>query len=223
MRNALRWFLYQFFQTLTRLKVSGIENIPTAGGCLITINHLGIVDGPLIFSLLQRDDVTGLVALKHEKNPVIRFIVENANGIWIDRDQIDMQAVKAARQHLKNGGVLGIAPEGTRSRAHALLPAKPGVAFLADKSDAVIVPTAIMGSENALHKIFSLQRPQIQVQFGKPFKLAPLSRQQRGPDLIRNTEEIMCQLAALLDPPYRGAYAHHNRLDELLHEKSLPK
>ena len=142
MRKLIRKVLYILFRILTRLTVTGVENIPAEGGCLVTGNHLGIIDGPLYYCLIPRDDAVGLVALKHRNNPVIRFIVETADGIWIDRTRTDFGALKKARAHLKNGGLLGIAPEGTRSDTHALIEAKPGVAFLADKSNATIVPLA---------------------------------------------------------------------------------
>jgi len=220
MRNMLRWVLYIFFRVLTRLRVTGIENIPMVGSCLLTGNHLGIIDGPLIFCLIQRDDATGLAALKHRKNPAIRFVVETAGGIWIDRTRTDFKALKEARAYLKNGGLLGLAPEGTRSDNHALIQAKPGVAFLADKSNASIVPTAITGSENALKKILTLQRPRVHVRFGEPFTLPPLDRNDRDTALERNTDEIMCRIAALLPAAYRGVYADHPRLIELLEEKA---
>lgn len=216
MRNFLQRALKIFFRVLTRLKVTGIENIPLEGGCLLTGNHLGIIDGPLIFCLLPRDDATGLAALKHKRNPFIRLLVDAAGGIWIDRTRTDFQALKEAHAHLKNEGLLGLAPEGTRSDHHALIQAKPGVAFLADKSDPLILPVGITGSENSLKKILTLQRPQIYVHFGEPFKLSPLDRKSRETSLLRNTDEIMCRIAALLPKAYRGVYADHPMLMELL-------
>jgi 1-acyl-sn-glycerol-3-phosphate acyltransferase len=218
MRQTLRWALYLLFRLLTRLTVTGIENIPKEGGCLLTGNHLGLVDGPLIFSLIPRNDATGLVALDHRKNPVIRFIVEGAGSIWIDRSRSDFGALKQARQHLKAGGLLGIAPEGTRSRTGALIEAKPGVAFLADNSGAVILPVATTGSEVSLKKIFTLHRPKIQVRFGQAYRLPPLDRKDKDEALKRNTDEIMCRIAAMLPEKYRGVYAHHPRTQELLKE-----
>jgi 1-acyl-sn-glycerol-3-phosphate acyltransferase len=216
MRRLLRTGFYILFRLLTRLSVIGRNNIPMRGGCLLAGNHLGIVDGPLIFCLIKRNDATGLVALDHKKNPVIRFVVENAQGIWINRDETDFQALKQARLHLKNGGLLGISPEGTRSKDHQLIQAKSGVAFLADRSEAVIVPMAITGTENSLKKVLTLQRPRITIRFGEPFCLPPLDRKDRDASLRQNTDEIMCHIAALLPEKYRGYYENHPRLIELL-------
>ncbi len=216
MRRLLRNLLYALFRLLTRLTVEGRDNIPLTGACLLVSNHLGIIDGPLIFCLIRRDDATGLVALDHKSNPVIRFVVETAEGIWIDRHRTDFRALKQARSFLRRGGLLGVAPEGTRSRTHALIEAKPGVAFLADKSSTAVLPMAVTGSEGALKKMFTLQRPRVTVRVGRPFYLPPLERSDRDGSLQRNTDEIMCRIAALLPPAYRGVYAGHPRLAALL-------
>lgn len=216
MRRTLRWVLYLLFRLLTRLTVLGVENIPAEGGCLLTGNHLGLIDGPLIFCLIPRNDATGLVALKHKANPFIRFIVDGADGIWINRSRTDFGALKKARTHLKSGGLLGIAPEGTRSPTGAMIQAKPGVAFLADKTGAVILPEATIGSEVSLKKIFTFQRPKVQVRFGQPYQLPPLDHQDKDEAMRRNTEEIMCRIAAMLPESYRGFYGDHPRTLELL-------
>jgi 1-acyl-sn-glycerol-3-phosphate acyltransferase len=216
MRRLLRTALCVLFRLLTRLTVEGRERIPTTGSCLLVSNHLGIIDGPLVFSLISRDDATGLVALDHKSNPIIRFVVETADGIWIDRERTDFRALKQARNFLKRGGLLGVAPEGTRSHTQSLIEAKAGVAFLADKSGAVVVPMAITGSEHALKKMFTLQRPKVTVRVGRPFHLPPLARDDRDGSLQRNTDEIMCRIAALLPEAYHGVYAGHPRLGQLL-------
>ena len=223
MRNLLRHFLYIFFRILTRLTITGVKDIPLTGSCLVTINHLGIIDGPLVFCLLQREDATGLVALKHKEHPVIRFVVEIANGIWIDRTRTDFRAMMKACNYLKEGGLLGVAPEGTRSDSHTLIKAKPGVAFLAYKSNAVLVPVGITGSENALRKILTLQRPKVKVTFGKPYRLPRVARKDRDASLQRNTDEIMCRIAALLPETCRGFYADHPLLRALAGEDAADR
>ena len=109
-----------------------------------------------------------------------------------------------------------MAPEGTRSRTRSLIQAKTGVAYLADKAGVPVVPVAITGTEKAVSTFFRLRRPPIQIRFGKPFCLQPSERHARGSSLDQNTDEIMCRIAALLPPEYRGVYAGHPRLQELL-------
>ena len=138
------------------------------------------------------------------------------DGIWIDRDNPDIHALKEARSYLKEGWLLGIAPEGTRSVTHALIEGKQGVAFLADKMQGLIVPVGISGTEGGLGRMFTFQRPKFNLIVGEPFRLPALDRKNRDASLQQNTDEIMCRIAALLPPKYRGVYAKHPRLKELI-------
>jgi 1-acyl-sn-glycerol-3-phosphate acyltransferase len=214
-KPILKLIFSVFFRLLARLNVEEIENLPEEGGYLLATNHLSILDAPLAYVSLDRYDLTALVAKKHQKNPPLRWLINAIGGIWLNRDEADTRALRSAQAHLKSGGVLGIAPEGTRSPTHSLLPAKTGVAYLADRSQVPVVPMAIIGSERALPKMLTLRRPRITIRFGKPFYLPPLNRKTRDQDLKRNTDEIMSHIANLLPPGYRGVYANHPRVLEL--------
>ncbi len=204
------------FFLLTRVHVQGKENIPSQGGYIAAANHLSVIEVPLVYCLLNRDDTSGLVAKKHQNNPLFRWLGNAIKGIWINREEIDTRALRAARDHLKGGGVLGIAPEGTRSQTGALIKAKTGVAFLADQASVPILPVGVSGTWQITKKILTLQRPKINVNFGELFTLPPIDRKERDTGLNRNTDEIMCRIAALLPPENRGAYAEYPRVHELL-------
>lgn len=143
-------------------------------------------------------------------------------GIWLNRQEIDTSALRAARDHLKAGGVFGLAPEGTRSGTGALIQAKTGVAFLVDQARVPILPVGVSGTWRIANEIFTLRRPRITVRFGEPFTLPPIDRSERDAGLNSNTDEIMCRIAALLPPEYRGVYADHPRVLELLDKYSEP-
>ncbi len=215
LRNLIRFILGLLIRLLTRVTVIDIDNVPQKGGYIIAINHLGILDPALVFVLAPRKDTTALVAKKHQKNPLLRWIVDSIGGIWLNRDDPDAPAIRNACRYLQNGGILGISPEGTRSPDGALIPAKTGVAYLADLARVPIIPVAITGTHNGLRRAFTLQRPRITLRFGRPFILDPVRRSSRNADLRRNTDEIMCRLAAMLPPEYRGVYVDHPRLIEL--------
>ncbi|MGB9586325.1 MAG: lysophospholipid acyltransferase family protein, partial [Anaerolineales bacterium] len=192
MRNILRIILKILFRLLTRIEVSGLENLPKSGGCILATNHLSRLDPPLLFVLIDRPDLTALAADKYQRYPFFREVINAVNGIWIHREDADFHALKAARDYLIQGGMLGIAPEGTRSKTGGLLPGKAGVAYLADKAAVPVVPVAIYGTEGAVPKMFLLKRPKLVVQFGKPLRFPPIPRQERERALQQNTDEIMC-------------------------------
>ncbi|MFU8773233.1 MAG: lysophospholipid acyltransferase family protein, partial [Anaerolineales bacterium] len=124
------------FRLLARVSVEGKKNLPKDEGYILATNHLSILDAPLVYISLDRYDLTALVAKKHQKNPLLRWIINEIGGIWLNREEADSRALRSAQAHLKDGGVLGIAPEGTRSPNHSLLPAKTGVAYIADRTKA---------------------------------------------------------------------------------------
>jgi 1-acyl-sn-glycerol-3-phosphate acyltransferase len=221
MSNLIRIIIRGLFNALTRVRIQGIENVPKTGGCLLAVNHLSLLEPPLVFGLIKRDKITALVAKKYRQKLFFRWLIRAVDGIWINREETDFQALREALAFLKDGGALGIAPEGTRSHTGALIKAKTGVAYLADKAGVPVVPVAVAGTDTAFAKLKRLKRPHIEIKFGKPFHLPLVQRSTRAEDLQRNTDEIMCQLAALLPPAYRGVYADHPRLKELLQAEPL--
>ncbi len=215
-RRWLQRVLRFLFHLLTRVEVHGWERIPSQGGAILAVNHLSRLDPPLIFVLCERDDLTALVAEKYRRLPFYRQLIDTVDGIWINRFAPDARALRRALRHLRQGGLLGVAPEGTRSPTQALIPAKPGVAYLAAMADVPVVPIAIYGTERWWRALLRLRRATIHVRVGRPFRLGPIPRQQRDAWLRAKTDEIMLRIAAMLPPSYRGVYAEHPELPRYL-------
>lgn len=215
-RKIVHTFARLIFRLFSRVTVTGLDNLPVKGSAILAVNHLSIIDAPLVFAIVPRPDLTALVAKNHRKNLFLRLVVNAVNGIWINRDEADSQAVRAARDHLKGGGMLGIAPEGTRSHTGELAPAKTGVAYLANLARVPIIPVAVTGTYKGIQQILMLRRPRFHVNIGKPFELPPIDRKDRDQALQLHTEEIMSQIAVMLPSIHRGAYGEHPRTKELL-------
>ena len=134
----------------------------------------------------------------------------------------DFAAIRASVECLKNGNVLGIAPEGTRSRTAQMIEGKSGIALIAEKTHSLIVPVALAGSESTFTKLFPLRRPHITIRIGSAFSLPPLPGESQGRDeaLKADTDEIMCRIAAQLPEENRGVYGEYPRLKELLAEQA---
>lgn len=203
---------------LARVNVEGIENLPATGGYIVVANHLGRMDIPLVYYLLKRDDVILLVAEKYRQYGIVRWLVKRLNALWLDRFSADFKALRQTLDRLNAGGVLVIAPEGTRSPTGALIEGKAGAGYLAAKSGLPLVPVAVTGTEDKLVKsqLKRFKRLKINVRVGKPFQLLFSSGRNREALLRNATDEIMCQIAALLPEAYRGVYSGHPRLNELL-------
>ena len=206
---------------LTKFQVVNPELIPPEGGLLMTSNHLSRLDTPLLMAMTDRTDLVAIVARKYEKKPFFKWILEKIGTIiWMDREKIDFNALREVLSVLRKGNVIGIAPEGTRSHgAVGLLEGKQGAAVIAAQASVPILPVGIIGSDKIYAHWMKLRRPPITIRTGKPYVLPEMDPHDRQAWLSENTDEIMCRIAALLPPEYRGFYANHPRLQELLAEE----
>ncbi len=215
-----RFLVRLLYRLIARIEVVGAEHIPAAGGIVAVTNHVGRLDVGLPYYLVDRADIIIIVAEKYRKYAVARALAHAVDGIWVDRFNADLTAVRTCLRRLANGGALVIAPEGTRSATGNLIRARSGASFLAAKSGVPIVPVAIRGTEDAVVKahLKQLRRLEIVVRIGTPFHLPPRADLRARARLEAFDDEIMCRIAALLPADRRGAYAEHPRLRELLEE-----
>jgi 1-acyl-sn-glycerol-3-phosphate acyltransferase len=206
-RETLQRLVRFLIKTLTHTEYFHPENIPASGPVILAINHMSHIDTPVLFVNPTRPDITALVTTKYKENWFVRVFTDIARGIWIDRDIADFTAIRKASEILAKGWVLGIAPEGTRSKTGEMQEGKPGTIMLALKSGAPIVPVALTGTEDALKKLMRLRRPHITVTFGEPFTLPDFPPRHRSEELHRWIEILMRKIAALLPEKYRGIYS----------------
>lgn len=215
----IRFIARAILRLIARIHIDGSLEFPPQG-CIIATNHLGRLEAFLAIILPDRDDMILLVAEKYQKYAIWRYFVRKIDGIWLNRFDADFRALRTVYKRLQEGGVLAIALEGTRSPTEALLPGKPGAAYLAAKTGLPVVPLAVWGTEDRVVKqrLRRLRRVDVYIRVGKPFTLPPMGRQNRDEYLQFWTDEMMCQIAYMLPPKYRGVYAEHPRLLELLAE-----
>lgn len=206
---------------LTKFDVVNSHHIPESGGVLITTNHLSRLDTPLLLAITDREDLVAIVAKKYKEKPFFKWVLEKVGSmVWMDRENMDFSAIRDALDFLRHGAIVGIAPEGTRSRdSRGLLKGKQGAALMAARADVPIVPVGIVGSDEINSHWVRLRRPPITVRVGKPYTLPEFDMKDRQGWLSRCTDEIMCHIAALLPWEYRGYYADHPRVKELLVKK----
>jgi 1-acyl-sn-glycerol-3-phosphate acyltransferase len=127
--------------------------------------------------------------------------------IFVARGEVDRHALGQALEVLKSGGVMAIAPEGTRSRTGGLQEGRSGVVYLAARSSAPIVPAAMWGQEKVMPGWVRLRRAPVHITFGPPIILPAEAAHFRAAELDSYTEELMLTLGRMLPPEYRGVYA----------------
>ena len=217
------FMLRVMLRLIARVTVYGMEKVPPKGTSFIAVtNHIGRLDIALAYYLLNRTDIIMLVAEKYKEHAWSKILAEAVNGIFVDRFNADLNAMREILRRIKKGGVFVIAPEGTRSPSCALIQGWDGASYIAAKSGQPIVPVGVTGSgdEEVVAHIKHLKRLNVVIHVGSVFTLPPLDNKNRDEQLASYTVEIMCRIAAELPESYRGIYTDHPRLHELLAEEA---
>jgi len=216
--QIFRFFVRTILNLIARFEITGLEHMPT-GGFVIAANHIGRLDAALAYYFLDRPDIIMVVAEKYEKYAIFRWLVKLTNGMFVDRYNGDIHAIRETLRRLQQGQVFTITPEGTRSKSGNLQEARPGAIYLAWKAGVPILPVALTGTEDAVvaDRLKHFRRLRVKIVAGQPFSL-PQDIHGMGRDAAMQeyTDEVMCHIAALLPPERRGVYAEHSRLKEFL-------
>lgn len=191
------WFMRQLFDRYLTTHIAGREHLPPPGeGAIMAINHTSALDYVAGHALGR----PGFVGIKREAayRP-LRWI----GGIPVKRDEQDMPALKAMLAVLAAGYVLGIAPEGTRSRDGRLLPFDPGFVWLALKAGVPVVPCAIHGAHVLLPpgRRFPRRGP-LWVRIGAPIRwpdAGPRPSREAMQAMADDTRRAMLSLLAALE------------------------
>jgi 1-acyl-sn-glycerol-3-phosphate acyltransferase len=192
-------FLYQFFRGLFRLlyrfvyrwEIIGLNNVPEHGGVILCSNHINNLDPPFVASPIDRQ-VCFMTKEELFKIPVLSFFLTQFGSFPVKRGQTDKGALKKSLQILKEGKVLGIFPEGTRNKTGKLGKPLPGAALFALKSDAAVIPVAVIGP----WKFFAPMR----VVYGKPIDLTTLRQTKVTTETTNEASQlIMNEIQKLMD------------------------
>ncbi len=185
---------------------SQLVNVPDRGPLIIVSNHINFMDIPLLYSHLQPRDITGFAKAETWDSLPMALLFNLWGAIPIQRGEADAKAFHLALEALKQGKILAIAPEGTRSGHGKLGKGHPGIVILAHHSRVPILPIVYYGGERLRDNLNHLKRTDFNIRVGKPFTLqfpdGKLGREIRN----KMVEEIMYQIAQLLPMESRGYY-----------------
>jgi len=205
-----------FAQALTRVRVEGdMAAIPATGPVILASNHVSNLDGVVLGAWLVPRIPRRIHMLGKKEMfdwPVIGYVSRNGGVHPVDRGGADVEAFRLAQRILEEGHILLIFPEGTRSRDGRLQLARDGLAMLALRTNAPIVPIGVSDSDRVWPRGQKLPRPRpgtrVTVRIGSPFRLAdelPAGVDRKTAKGLA-TDLIMRRIAALLPPRQRGPY-----------------
>jgi 1-acyl-sn-glycerol-3-phosphate acyltransferase len=189
-----------------RLVVEGAEHVPTTGGCVVACNHTMGPDYVVLGYASPRQLHYMAKVEIFAWHPLLTRLFNAVGTFPIQRGKGDVSAINTAVEVVRSGKIVGMFPEGTRSRTGQLMRGKSGAARIAMLAQAPVVPAVVIGSSQILKQWYKLgPRPQVIVRFGPPLRLS--GNADNPEDARSSTEEIMRAMAALLPPELQGHYA----------------
>lgn len=195
------------FTLLVKLDcVEGVENVPESGSAIFYINHIAFVD-PIIALYVISRDIVPMAKVEVYDYPLVGIFPRLWGVIPVHREEIDRRAVQSTLDVLTANECVLVAPEGTRQPQ--LATGKEGIAYIAVKSGAPLIPVAIQGSLG--FPAFRLSRrwkaAGARVIIGRPFTFRQEFSRPNRETLRKMTDEAMYVLAAMLPEELRGVYS----------------
>ena len=194
----IRWIALIFFKLFLWFRVKGSENVPVKGGFIIAANHSSSLDPPLLAVSIRRS-IHFIMRDMLLYFPVLGFVLKNCKTIPMKRHGLDLGAIKSALRVCEQGGVLGIFPEGTRTKDRKLKRAKPGIGMLAYKTKVPVVPAYIEGAFDVLpRRPKTFKRHPVRIYIGKPIYFTKECAEEQNRETYQLiSDEIMRQIAVL--------------------------
>ena len=179
-----KYILGPIFKIYYNPKIIGKENIPKKGSLLIAGNHIHLYDQCSVIISTKRG-IHYMAKREYFDNKKVAWFFKGSGCISVDRSRKDKDATDAALSVLKDGGVIGIFPEGTRNKTKEfLLPFKFGAVSLAKKTDSYILPFGVTGT-------YKFRSKDLTVRFGKPFKIGEMPLEEANEKLYNEIKDLM--------------------------------
>lgn len=194
------------YRLLLRLEIVGIDNLPATGPAIVAINHTGFLD-PVLLSSVPERKIISMSKAENLNHPILGPLLRTFDGFPVHRGKADRRALTTSLRILRAGGLLLLAPEGTRSPDGKLQPGYDGLALIATKSGAPIVPVGLDGTDQFKGNVRRLKRTPVRMSFGRPFYVRTGAKRPSRQELSAITDEVMYQIAGLLPLERRGVYA----------------
>jgi len=208
-RPITKFVFRGIFRALARVRILGKENIPYGKPYVVAMNHVSIFDPPFVGAFWPEQlEIIG--AIDVFSKPGQGQLLKLYGVIPVHRGDYDRPLLTKIISIIQSGIPLLIAPEGARSHAPGLHRAKPGIAYIVEKTNAPVVPVGLVGTtEDFWQRASRGQKPSLEMRIGKPITLPPITAKGTEKHVARqrNADVVMSYLARLLPEEYRGVYA----------------
>lgn len=187
-------FLFSpFLSFIYKIKIIGLENVPASGRVVLCSNHISNMD-PVLLAIAIKRQIFFMAKEELFKNKFLSKLIKSLGGFPIKRGNRDISAIKIAQDILRNGNILGIFIEGTRSKTGELLKPKPGAIILAKSTFSKIVPICIKPENCKKLKMFK----RVTIIIGKPILPDELEVLKNSSKEIRDASRLVMNRIAKL-------------------------
>jgi 1-acyl-sn-glycerol-3-phosphate acyltransferase len=208
-RPILKGVFRRIFRILSRVTITGKENIPYGKPYVVAMNHVSIYDPPLVGAFWPEQlEIIG--ASEVFEKPGQGQVLKAYGVIPVHRGDYDRVLFTKIVSVIKAGYPLLIAPEGGRSHVPGLKRAMPGIAYIVEQTHVPVLPVGIVGTtEDFWQRARRGERPLLALHIGRPITLPDITVKGAERHELRqqNTDLVMQTLAGLLPENYRGVYA----------------
>jgi 1-acyl-sn-glycerol-3-phosphate acyltransferase len=208
-RPIIKRLFRGIFRVLGRVKIIGKENIPYGKPYVVAMNHVSIFDPPFAAAFWPEHlEIIGAedVFSKLGQGQLLKIY----GVIPVHRGDYDRVLLNRIIRIVRSGFPMLIAPEGGRSHVTAMRRAKPGVAYIIEKTGVPVLPVGLIGTtEDYWQRSRRGERPLLEMHIGRPIHLPEITARgtERHAARQRNADLVMSYLAGLLPEEYRGVYA----------------
>jgi 1-acyl-sn-glycerol-3-phosphate acyltransferase len=176
--SACRGIARLFVVLMFDLKAYGIRNVPRTGGALLLSNHQSYLD-PICFGVDLPRPLSYLAKSELFENRFLGWLISNLRAFPVRQGKSDKGAIDETIRRLREGHLLQLYPEGSRTEDGEIAPILRGAALVLRRVDVPIVPAVVSGSFDAWPKDRKLPRPRpVRVLYGKPMNVRGMDSRQ---------------------------------------------
>jgi len=189
--KIVRGIIRVYLKLFNNWTIQGADNIPQSGPVVLIANHISLWDP--VYLGCSTDRVVHYMA-KEElfKKPVLKQLITALAAFPVKRGKVDRNALRLAAKYLENGEVLGLFPEGTRSKTKELGSFLPGASLFALRAGAPIVPVALIGTDRILGG-------RVTVKIGEPLTYPEYYGEKLGEEILEKvTQDCRDKIQELL-------------------------
>ena len=178
-----------FCKAIFFVKVENIENIPKEGAVILAANHISLWDAPVLVSSIPRY-MRAMAKKELFENRILAAILKLSGAFPVSRGTGDITAIKTALKTLKDGHIFTIFPSGRRVKKDEEAGAKAGVALIAARSGAPVIPIALCGGYRLFHRVT--------IKVGEPMYIKPADGKKPSGEELKSFADAVMEKIELL-------------------------